>query len=97
METKEKILSNLIIKEKENSDKREEQLKTICDLLSSRFIYQDNWQTHVVQESLLKFKNFGSDFTDYFKGICEALYQPITVTDPDGKKWTMQREKPNGK
>lgn len=97
METKEKILSNLIIKEKENSDKREEQLKTICDLLSSRFISQDNWQIHVVQESLGRFKNYGYDFTNYFKSICEALYQPITVTDPDGKKWTMQREKPNGK
>lgn len=97
METKEKILSNLIIKEKENSDKREEQLKTICDLLRSRFISQDNWQIHVIQESLIRFRNYGSNFTDYFKKICEALYQPITVTDPDGKTWTMQREKPNGK
>lgn len=97
METKEKILSNLIIKENENSDKREEQLKTICDLLSSRFISQNNWQIHVVQESLEKFKNYGYDFINYFKSICEALYQPITVTDPDGKTWTMQREKPNGK
>lgn len=97
METKEKILSNLIIKEKENSDKREEQLKTICDLLSSRFISQNNWQTHVVQESLLRFKDYGYNFINYFKIICEALYQPITVTDPDGKTWTMQREKPNGK
>lgn len=85
METKEKILSNLIIKEKENSDKREEQLKTICDLLRSRFISQNNYQAHVVQESLGKFKNYGYDFTNYFESICEALYQPITVTDPDGK------------
>lgn len=24
-----------------------------------------------------------------------ALYQPVTITDPDGKKWTLQREMPN--
>lgn len=29
------------------------------------------------------------------EAIKTALYQPVIITDPDGKKWTLQRELPN--
>lgn len=37
------------------------------------------------------------DLKDKVDDLSNILYQPVTITDPDGKKWTIQREKPNNR
>lgn len=143
METKEKILSNLIIREKEAGDKRDEQFKqqqdTQKDIASkiSSFdqVMQSTTSSIVANQTQLysmlspklseishkidKIDTVNNHFTrvegkmdktladivstittqigslkDKVNDLSNILYQPVTITDPEGKKWTMQREKP---
>lgn len=146
METKGKILSNLIIRGKEAGDKRDGQFKqqqdTQKDIASkiSSFdqVMQSTTSSIVANQTQLysmlnpklfeishkidKIDTVNNHFLgvegkmdktlagivstittqiDDLKGkvddLSNILYQPVTITDPDGKKWTIQREKPNNR
>lgn len=117
METKEKILNNLIINERETTKRREEQFKeqqvslkeqfnavgtsfsnqtNALSLAISKVVDAINNQLGLIHQDLVALKNTNDSNGEVLGKIYSALYQPVTITDSDGKKETMQREKASG-